>query len=295
MAHEHDSRYKMLFSNPLMVRRLIESFVDEPFLTNEQIIAVEPVEKETIGIDFSQRRSDVLWKLRTTSAELYVYVLIEFQSTVEGDTPFRILEYVVRLYRLLLGLSDTNTVPSIFPVLLYNGDAEWNVPLSTQEMHAEPMPPDYFPHFSYYPIIINQIPDGRLKRIKNAVSAVFLVENTDPQKLPETMDALVDILKEEMPQLRRHFSRWFQRYMASYDVPFGVDDIEKRIAETESMFGTKLERYKEELKQEGRQQSLLSLARRLLERGDSVEAVAEVTELPLEHIQTLADELSDRE
>ena len=87
-----------------MVRRLIESFVDEPFLTNEQIIAVEPVEKETIGIDFSQRRSDVLWKLRTTSAELYVYVLIEFQSTAFGVPPI-LAAYARRLHVSKLAVS----------------------------------------------------------------------------------------------------------------------------------------------------------------------------------------------
>jgi len=69
------------------------------------------------------------------------------------------------------------------------------------------------------------------------------------------------------------------------------------------MFGTKLERYKEELRQEGveegRQEgeteAAITFARRLLLRGDSVQAVAEITELPIEKVRALADQIRDEE
>jgi len=176
MAHDHDRRYKQLFSHPLMVRRLIESFVDEPFLSSEEIIAVEPVEKETIAAYIESRESDVLWKVRTRTSELYIYVLIEFQSSVEHDMPFRFLEYVARLYQLWLRVHGGTKVPPIFPVLLYNGDERWTAARSTQAMHeAGAMPNQYFPQFSYYPILINEISLESLARIHNAASSRALL------------------------------------------------------------------------------------------------------------------------
>ena len=32
MAHEHDTGYKLLFSDRLMVRDLVQGFIDEPWL-----------------------------------------------------------------------------------------------------------------------------------------------------------------------------------------------------------------------------------------------------------------------
>ncbi|MFP4378149.1 MAG: hypothetical protein ACLFP4_13985, partial [Spirochaetales bacterium] len=67
MPHTHDARYKQLFSSPLMVKRLVDSFVDAAELGGETIVAVEPVEKETV-VDYMRRRqSDVLWKLRSSA------------------------------------------------------------------------------------------------------------------------------------------------------------------------------------------------------------------------------------
>ena len=183
MPNGHDARYKELFSNPLMVKRLVDSFIDTPDLGGE-VVAVEPVEKEAVLNYMSRRQSDVLWKLRTATSEFYIYLLVEFQSTVEHSMALRFLEYVAHLYRLLYDVHRGKAVPPIFPVLLYNGDPKWTAPLSTQELQAAPLTSQqFFPHFTYFPIIINTIPLEQLRQVGNAVAAVFYVENTDPHEL----------------------------------------------------------------------------------------------------------------
>ena len=48
----------------------------------------------------------------------------------------------------------------------------------------------------------------------------------------------------------------------------------------------------EKWKQQGVEQAKIALAKKLLQRGESVNDVAEVTELPVKTVQSLADEIN---
>ena len=49
---------------------------------------------------------------------------------------------------------------------------------------------------------------------------------------------------------------------------------------------------RQEGRQEGLEQAKIAFATKLLQRGDSVDEVAEVTELPVKTVQQLADEIN---
>lgn len=74
-------------------------------------------------------------------------------------------------------------------------------------------------------------------------SAVFYVENTSPEDTLETIDVVIDILKEEGREEGRH---------------------------------------------EGRTAERIALARRLLDRGETVETFASLTELSIDDVKRLA-------
>jgi len=57
--------------------------------------------------------------------EIYLYILLEFQSTVDKFIAFRMLQYVMELYRELIYKHRVKTLPVVFPLLLYNGDRKW--------------------------------------------------------------------------------------------------------------------------------------------------------------------------
>jgi len=92
---------------------------------------------------------------------VYLYLLIEFQSTVDRFLSFRMLQYIMELYRELIYKHKCKRLPVVFPILIYNGDKKWTAPVSLQELIE--VPPvlkqckPYIPHFQYYPIIENAI------------------------------------------------------------------------------------------------------------------------------------------
>jgi len=73
MPHEHDLRYRKLFSNPriMEVSRMDRSFVTE---------------------GFRERESDLIWKLRFQGEEVYLYLLMAL----------RVLRYLSEFYQFLV-------------------------------------------------------------------------------------------------------------------------------------------------------------------------------------------------
>lgn len=74
---------------------------------------------------------------RLDGTPVYIYLLLEFQSTPDPWMPLRILVYVGLLYQHLLrekSLSPHNKLPPVFPLVLYNGDAGWTVPTHLRDV-----------------------------------------------------------------------------------------------------------------------------------------------------------------
>ena len=95
---------------------------------------------------------------------MYIYVLVEFQSTVDKTIPVRMLLYILQLYDQLFRNSQKGKLPAIFPVLLYNGSKEWIIPNDIQDLIEKTIPSRYIPSFEYYPVIENKISDRVLKK-----------------------------------------------------------------------------------------------------------------------------------
>jgi predicted transposase YdaD len=300
MPAEHDSRYKYLFSHPGFVERLLTSFVDEPFVEEIDFAHLERVNTSFVSEEFQQRESDIIWKLPLKGSTIYLFLLLEFQSTLDRRMPLRFLRYITAFYEAYLdehpGLP---TLPAVFPLLLYNGDDTWSVPYRIDEMIEPTIPERFIPRLGYYPIIINAIPKERLERIKNAVSAVFYVENSDPENLAQEWEKVEAILKEEEDHAYEVFlrlGRWLKNYLETggRGDPETLDRV-KSTREVKAMFGTKLKQYgeriaeeaREEGREKGREEGLELVALRMLDQGRSVDEIAEITGLSKERVEGL--------
>ena len=290
MPDFHDKRYRYLFSHPLFVQRLLTSFVDQPFVQHLDFSTLERVNASFVSPDFERRESDIIWKIAFQGKPVYIFLLMEFQSSPDRWMPLRFCRYIVELYELIIHRSNAPSVlPAVFPLLLYNGDAPWNVSETVEALIEPSIPEKFIPHLSYYPLIINAIPTEQLERIQNAVSAVFFVENSSPADLIVQLDTNVDILQTEVPEVIERFSNWFNNFLETR----GMFEPEQffpitTATEVRMMFATKLEAYEKQLKEKGREEGLergrgegkaALLARQLNRRfGLSPDEMAEVRE-----------------
>ena len=204
-----DSAYKYLFSNTKIFYQLISRFVDLDFVKQIKLENLVTVDKSFIADDMAKRESDIIYQVNMEDRDFYIYILVEFQSTVDKSIPIRMLLYILHLYDLIYRESEAGKLPSIFPILLYSGNKKWTIPYKVQDLIHHHIPSVYIPRFSYYPIIENAVPPEKLKRLKGLVAAVFYLEQQDkPEKLSLAIENVLDFLVEEQPEEIRMFSHW---------------------------------------------------------------------------------------
>ena len=94
------------------------------------------VDKSYVSKEYRNTTSDIIYKLKLNGDDVYLYILMEMQSTLDNTMPFRLLQYMTAL---LTDIFDNDKkirnkvdykLPAIVPILLYNGTDEWNI---TQE------------------------------------------------------------------------------------------------------------------------------------------------------------------
>ena len=79
----HDPGYKWLFSHREMVADLLSGFVREPWVSEIVLDTLERVSGTYVSDDFREREDDIIWRVRWRGGWMYVYLLLEFQSTID--------------------------------------------------------------------------------------------------------------------------------------------------------------------------------------------------------------------
>jgi predicted transposase/invertase (TIGR01784 family) len=247
MSKDHDSQYKELFSNPTLVSELLRSFVDEKFVQELDFSTLKKLNTHFVTGKFKKREADLIYQIHFQSKPVYIYLLLEFQSTVDKFMSLRLLEYIVQFYRDLLKLEKHDRLPPIFPVVLYSGDSKWTAPVQFKDLIVSTsVPSKYLPDFRYYKIAINEISKNHLLKIKNAVSAIFYVENSNPKELAKGIRNLVELIKAENLEVLHVFNDWFAQYHDLGKKTTTNLKIQK-LTEVSGMYANALKEYEKEI------------------------------------------------
>jgi len=92
MHHLHDSGYKRLFSNLTIFRQLVESFVEEEWVAQLDFDRAERIDKSFVAEYYKESESDLIYRipLRDSEQAVILYLLIEFQSTIDRFMALRV-------------------------------------------------------------------------------------------------------------------------------------------------------------------------------------------------------------
>lgn len=286
-----DRGYKLLFSHPKMVKDLIESFVKEDFKKEIDFKTLKPYKGSFVSKSFKNRETDVIWEVNIKGKSSFIYILVEFQSTVDKYMSLRLLTYICLFYEhLLREREELKMLPSVFPIVLYNGDDKWTAPLDIEKLIDIPFPSmrSYLPGFKYYKIAENEFSKESLLKIQNLVARLFLIENSNVKELGEIIEDVIKVLKSEVNrELQLDFGLWLRGILKRKNFDVDINDLDEM--EVKDMLLTKLEKFEEEVLEKGRKEEKLDIAKKALERGLKVDIIAEITGLTLEIIKSLKD------
>ena len=254
----HDSGYKKLFSNRTIFRQLMEQFVPQPWVTELDFNSCETVDKSFISAHYKETESDLIYKVKVRGENIYVYILIEFQSTAPRFMVVRVLNYITSFYLdYIESQTDTKNLrlPVVFPIVLYNGEKPWNAPLEIADL-VEKVPAigEYGLHFKYLLLDENTYSKEMLLQIRNIVSTLFLAEAHYD----------IDLLAQELVNLYQReqdkpavslLLNWFRQLAEHGKVPpedyAQLDYVYRNEEEVRTMLAATLERERKNIYEQG--------------------------------------------
>ena len=287
-----DRGYKKLFSHPRMVEDLFKAFIKEDFVSEIDFSTLERVNNSFVTDDFKDREADIIWKTKFKDKNAYIFILIEFQSTVDKFMPLRMLTYILLFYQELLKKSKINKLPAVFPVLLYNGEKKWTAPEKIEDLIEKPFKSikPYIPKFKYYKIAENEFEKESLEKLNNLTAQLFNIENSSVNELDNVMSKLLTILKTEVPrELQRDFGLWLRQTLRIRNSDFDIGKLDEM--EVKPMLAEEIKRFEKEVIREevrkGKLEEKLELAKKMLNEGVEVEFIAKISGLNISEIKKL--------
>lgn len=305
MSGDHDTGYKQLFAHPELVRDLLAGFTSFTCFRGLGADAFERVNGSYVSEQFTERHSDMVWRVRIASRIVYVYLLLEFQSQSERWMALRMQVYVGLLYQDLVKrheLAADASLPPVLPVVFYNGARPWNACGELRNLISQaPEGLEAFQASQRY-LLIDQrgLDPEELDSSRNLVAALFCLELSDsPEVLKEVVATVGTWLRSEaQASLRRSIGLWvagLQKRESRGGLLLDVENLLKG-DEMGERFERKFATWADAFEAKGRDETLRSMLVHLLERRfgeitDTVRGRAE--QASLEEVNRWIDRILD--
>lgn len=325
----YDTGYKLLFSNPRLVQDLITGFVQPEWLDSIDFNTLEPYKASFATDDLRQRHDDCIWRLKFQDTWLYLYLLLEFQSSDDHFMANRVMTYMGLLYQDIIrsqSLKKSDKLPPVLPIVIYNGAPDWSGPteMATLIDPVHPAMRTFTPQLRYFLLQEKTTPkDFSQQHPDNLVGHLIALEFcSTPDDMRECIQRLHQQLKApQYQQIRRGFAIWLSRLLRvrfkQHTIPEyqELNEVDAMLAErmtdwtlqwkieglNEGLNEGRKEGRKEGLKEglkEGRKDEGIALVSRQLRRKLGIQPELEqillqLPELSIETLEDLADALLD--
>ena len=198
---KHDKMFKEILHNKEEMKEFIKEFILYDFNGELELQNGEYITKSG-----SEKLVDILYRVKEDD----IYFLIEHQTKMDYNMPFRMLEYSIEISRRAIkNMSKYNEgykYPLILPIVIYTGNKKWSVSTKYSDKVAK-MPGNYIKgiDIEYKVIDINELEiDELLRENTNLAKAMALEKCKNPKELFECFNKIINNLttKVEIEEIR---------------------------------------------------------------------------------------------
>ena len=152
------------------------------------------------------KESDMLYSVKLNHGNAFVYVLLEHQSCEDKWMKFRLLGYMVRIWEKFRKENpDSESLPVIIPLLLYQGQEAWERSLSMDALFslsdaAKNLFSKYLPNFESELISLPSISEGAIKGdayIQVAFKLMKAIRTGNMVATIEQIEGLLELICDE--------------------------------------------------------------------------------------------------
>ena len=192
---KHDQLFRKSLENPIVAYELLQAHLPQEVLEIIDTSTLKLEKESFIEPDLSASIADVLFSAKFNDNDGFIYLLLEHQSTPEHFMAFRLFKYMVNICdRYRLENPKSKNLPLIYPLIIYNGTKDYNVPRNLWELFNNPMLAKKFWAEDHKIVNVHDIPDKEFKtRIWAGILEFFLKHRHEKQLLKRWQE-IADIL-----------------------------------------------------------------------------------------------------
>ena len=253
----YDPACKLLFAHPRMAEDLLRGFVAGRWSHALDFGTLELRSAASVSDGLRRREGDLLWRVRLGAT--WLYVQLEFQSTVDPTMAVRLLTRTGLLYQDLFRNGEVapgEKLPPVLSVVLYNGRrSRWTAAVEVEEMIA----PVGEGLARYQPALLYELLDVKMYGaddlpVGNLVSALIGLESSrTPGELERWLDALLDWVRGPGErELKRAFGTWIRQVLLAHRFPDVELEREAELEEVRTMLEEQVREWTQQWFEEGR-------------------------------------------
>ncbi len=301
--HPHDLMVRAVLSDLTEAASFLQTHLPEAVSQALNWSTLKLLEGSFVDEDLRESEADLLYEVEHVSGEtvLWVYVLLEHQSTPDRWMRLRLLKYCCRIWDLSFrDYPDQRDLRAIVPLVFYQGARSWSYSSEFADLFAESVRHwPGVPRFSHG--LIDQS-DMRPEEVQGELKArimqlVMLAAYHPTLAWMEQVARLLGSLSSFVPSGGINYVRIFVLYILATQEPEAAQSFRDVLRQHAPEVGDELMTYAQELLKEGRQEGEIRAEVRIIENllreGMEWPAIERITGVNETQFQALKQRLED--
>jgi len=295
----YDKTYTKLFSHKRIVSDFVKGFVTEDFAKDIEIL--EKLDTKFITKKYKKYESDVIYKAKFKGKEVFVFILIEFQTKNDHLISLRLMNYLSLFY--LNQVKEENITPPfppVIPIVIHIGDDNFTKYRNFNQLINIPYKSlnKYIPNFKYFLLDLNTFPKRKFAELtvhsNNIASLLFEVDKYSENELSENFEKVITVIKENCST---EIQIDFQEYLIAIISDDKKEELEivENLHKEPSMLYNTIQNMKERIrkegkkegKKEGRFQAEFGILSNIYQNNRDVDSISKLTGVPVKLIKEI--------
>ncbi len=135
VSNPHDAIFRKTFRKIEVAKSFFRNHLPEDIRRHIDFDHLEITDGTYVDEKLRDKHSDIVYRTKIRGQAAFLYILFEHQSSPDPVMVFRLLCYMVNLWREYRDQNPkAKKLPVIIPIVLYHGQEKWNSPLSFSGM-----------------------------------------------------------------------------------------------------------------------------------------------------------------
>ncbi len=125
-----DKLFKKVFEFPDVIQELVNEQLPKQMVKHIDFSTLQIQKNTFINKQFRAKETDLLYSVKYKDETIFIYLLVEMQTTVDNDIVLRLMGYLQCFFDLFRKQHSDEALPLIYPLIIYSGEKPWDAPLN---------------------------------------------------------------------------------------------------------------------------------------------------------------------